>query len=68
VLFAARSETGALAVFVAASLALVTSTAIAVVAGSTLSNYVNTRHLSVIAGIGFIAIGIWTLWSALRGS
>jgi putative Ca2+/H+ antiporter (TMEM165/GDT1 family) len=68
VLFASRSETSALAVFFAASLALVTSTAIAVVAGSTLASYVNTRHLSVIAGVGFIAIGVWTLWSTLRGA
>jgi putative Ca2+/H+ antiporter (TMEM165/GDT1 family) len=67
VLFASRSETSALAVFVAASLALVTSTAIAVVAGSVLSNQVNARHLSVVAGIGFIAIGAWTLWGAMRG-
>ena len=68
VLFASRSETSPLAVFLAASLALVTSTAIAVAAGSALANHVNTRHLSVIAGIGLIAIGAWTLWSALRGS
>jgi putative Ca2+/H+ antiporter (TMEM165/GDT1 family) len=45
----------------------VASTAIAVAAGSTLSHYVSTRHLSVVAGIGFIVIGAWTLWSALRG-
>jgi hypothetical protein len=29
---------------------------------------VNTRHLSIVAGVGFIAIGAWTLWSALRGA
>jgi len=52
--------------FVAAAAALVASTAIAVAAGSTLSNYVNTRHLSILAGAGFIVIGAWTLWSALR--
>ena len=68
VLFAANRETSALSVFLAASLALVTSSAIAVVAGSQLANYVNTRHLSIVAGIGFIVIGAWTLWSALRGS
>jgi putative Ca2+/H+ antiporter (TMEM165/GDT1 family) len=68
VLFASRSETSSLAVFFAASLALVTSTAIAVVAGSTLASCVNARHLSVVAGVGFIAIGVWTLWSALRGA
>ncbi|MCK7510145.1 MAG: hypothetical protein MZV70_42985 [Desulfobacterales bacterium] len=28
----------------------------------------NTRHLSIVAGVGFIAIGTWTLWGALRGA
>lgn len=67
VLFASNKENTALAVFLASAAALVTSTALAVAAGSTLSNYVNTRHLSIIAGVGFIVIGAWTLWGALRG-
>ncbi len=66
VLFASDKQHGALWVFAAASAALVASTAIGVAAGSLLSNYVNTRHLSIVAGIGFMAIGAWTLWSALR--
>jgi putative Ca2+/H+ antiporter (TMEM165/GDT1 family) len=68
VLFASDRNNTALAVFLAAAAALVASTAIAVVAGSTLSHYVNTRHLSIVAGVGFIAIGTWTLWGALRGA
>ena len=68
VLFASNKQNTALAVFFAAAAALVASTAIAVVAGSALSNYVNTRHLSIVAGIGFIVIGAWTLWGALRGT
>jgi len=68
VLFASKGQASALAVFGAASLALVLSTALAVAAGSQLAHYVNTRHLSIVAGVGFIAIGVWTLWSALRGS
>jgi putative Ca2+/H+ antiporter (TMEM165/GDT1 family) len=67
VLFASDRKNSAAAVFVAAAAALVASTAVAVAAGSTLSQYVNTRHLSIVAGVGFIAIGAWTLWSALRG-
>jgi putative Ca2+/H+ antiporter (TMEM165/GDT1 family) len=66
VLFASNRQHSALWVFLAAAAALVTSTAIAVAAGSALGNYVNTRHLSIVAGVGFIAIGAWTLWSALR--
>jgi putative Ca2+/H+ antiporter (TMEM165/GDT1 family) len=66
VLFASNRENRAFAVFCAAALALITSTAIAVAAGSLLSQHVNTRHLSIAAGLGFIAIGAWTLWGALR--
>ena len=67
VLFAADRQNSAFAVFFAAAAALVASTALAVVAGGALSSYVNTRHLSVVAGVGFILIGVWTLWGALRG-
>jgi putative Ca2+/H+ antiporter (TMEM165/GDT1 family) len=66
VLYASNKDHGALWVFAAASAALVTATAIGVAAGSLLSHYVNTRHLSVLAGVGFIVIGAWTLWGALR--
>jgi putative Ca2+/H+ antiporter (TMEM165/GDT1 family) len=68
VLFASNRDNSALLVFFAAAAALIASTAIAVVAGSALSQYVNTRHLSILAGVGFIVIGAWTLWGALRGS
>jgi putative Ca2+/H+ antiporter (TMEM165/GDT1 family) len=67
VLFASDSANRPLLVFVAASAALIAATAIGVAAGSLLSHYVNTRYLSVLAGVGFIVIGAWTLWSALRG-
>ena len=67
VLFASNRQHSAFAVFLAAAAALVASTAIAVAAGSALSSYVNTRHLSIVAGIGFVVIGAWTLWGALRG-
>jgi putative Ca2+/H+ antiporter (TMEM165/GDT1 family) len=68
VLFASNAAHRPLWVFAAASAALLTATAIAVVAGSLLSNYVNTRYLSLLAGVGFIVIGAWTLWGALRGA
>ena len=66
VLFASSGKNSMLAVFVAASVALVASTAIAVAVGSQLANHVNARYLSIAAGAGFIALGVWTLWSALR--
>ena len=66
VLFASDRRNSVFAVFAAASLALVASTALAVGVGSQLANHVNTRLLSIAAGVGFVAIGVWTLWSALR--
>lgn len=67
VLFAANRANSAWMVFVAASLALVAACALGVLAGSLVAQHVNTRHLSLVAGAGFIVIGLWTLWSALRG-
>lgn len=63
-LFSSRPGASLLTVFVAASLALVATTAIGVLAGAALSNVVNPKYLSYVAGIGFILIGVWTLWSA----
>ena len=63
-LFASRPGSSLATVFVAASFALMTTTAIGVLAGAALSNVVNPKHLSYVAGIGFIAIGAWTLWRA----
>lgn len=60
-LFASDKETSKLTVFLGASLALVVTSAIGVVAGSAISQYVSERTLQYLAGIGFIAIGIWTL-------
>ena len=63
-LFAADKTVNKLSVFAAASLALVIATAIGVLAGSLLSNYINEKYLHYIAGIGFIGIGIVTLYKA----
>jgi len=66
-LFAANRANNAWLVFAAASLALLAACALGVIVGSALSNYVGTRHLSILAGVGFVAIGLWTLWGGLRG-
>jgi len=63
-LFAADKEVSKLTVFVGASLALIVASAIGVLAGSVLSQYISEKHLHYIAGIGFIAIGAWTLLKA----
>lgn len=64
VLFASKEPSNLLLVFAAASLALMLSSGIAVAFGSTLSNYIEPKLLSHVAGAGFIAIGIWTVWQA----
>ena len=63
-LFAADKEVSKMTVFLGASLALVLASAIGVVAGSVISEYVSEKHLHYIAGIGFILIGTWTLLKA----
>lgn len=63
-LFAADKEVSKWTVFVAASAALVVASAMGVLAGTLLSNYINEKMLSYIAGAGFILIGIWTLLRA----
>jgi len=63
-LFASKSSSGLLTVFVAASAALILTTLIGVVAGAALSQYLNPRYLSYAAGAAFIVIGVWTLWRA----
>lgn len=63
-LFAADKESGKLLVFFAASAALVVASAIGVLAGSALSHYLSETLLSYIAGVGFILIGGYTLYTA----
>jgi putative Ca2+/H+ antiporter (TMEM165/GDT1 family) len=64
VLFASRSAVSLWTVFFAAALALVLTSAIGVAAGAVVSQYVNPKYLSYAAGIGFIAIGAYTLYHA----
>lgn len=61
-LFATDKRHHPLLIFVAAAAALVASTAIAVALGTLAERYLTMIPLKLIAGIGFIAIGAWTLW------
>ena len=63
-LFAADKEVSKLTVFLAASLALILASAIGVLAGSVLSEYINEKYLHYVAGAGFIIIGGYTLATA----
>ena len=55
-------------VFAAASMALILSMALAVLVGSFAGRYLEMLPLKLIAGAGFIAIGVWTLAEHFRGS
>ncbi len=50
-------------VFFGASLALVASTAIAVAAGESLTRVISPRTLQRAAGVLFLLLGCWALWS-----
>ncbi|GEO80096.1 TMEM165/GDT1 family protein [Pararhodospirillum oryzae] len=62
VLFASGGEVRPMAVFLAASAALVLSTGLAVFVGVFMARYVTVIPLQLIAGVGFIVIGAWTLY------
>lgn len=61
-LFASDKEVSKWLVFFGASAALVATSALGVLGGGVISQYVSERTLHVVAGVGFILIGIWTLW------
>jgi putative Ca2+/H+ antiporter (TMEM165/GDT1 family) len=60
-LFATDGNAGRMTVFAGASLALVASSAVAVLAGSLLSSHLDGRLLGYGAGALFIVIGVWTI-------
>jgi putative Ca2+/H+ antiporter (TMEM165/GDT1 family) len=68
VLFAADAKHSAFAVFLAAASALVLSTAIAVGFGTMAEKYLTMIPLKLIAGIGFVLIGAWTIWDHFKGA
>ncbi len=60
-LYATDRQAGPWMVFASASIALVAATAIGVLVGGQLKRFVSPSTLKVVAGVGFIAIGLWTL-------
>jgi putative Ca2+/H+ antiporter (TMEM165/GDT1 family) len=60
-LFAADKDVSKMTIFLAASLALIVASGLGVLVGAAISQYVSEKHLRYVAGIGFIAIGLWTL-------
>jgi putative Ca2+/H+ antiporter (TMEM165/GDT1 family) len=65
-LFATDRSISKAGVFMAAGLALLVSTLIAVLAGDLITRFVPASRLKIFAGIGFIVIGLWTVFTASR--
>ncbi len=63
-LYAAEAHQTRLTVFAAAAAALVLTSALGVLAGGVLAQHLRPRVLAWGAGLGFIAIGIWTIGRA----
>jgi putative Ca2+/H+ antiporter (TMEM165/GDT1 family) len=62
-LYAADPAAGKLGVFLAAAAALVLSSALAVAVGAYVGLWIPSRLLRTVAGLGFVAIGVWVLLS-----
>jgi putative Ca2+/H+ antiporter (TMEM165/GDT1 family) len=67
-LFASKTPSASLLVFLAAAAALILTSAIGVAAGALVANYLNPKYLSYGAGAAFIVIGVWTLVAASRAA
>ena len=63
-LYASGAEANKLTVFLGSSLALILTSALGVLVGAMLSQYLNPKYLAWVAGVGFIAVGIWTIVKA----
>ena len=63
-LFAADNDHAKLTVFLASALALTVTSALGVLAGGWVSQWLNPRYLAWFAGGAFILIGVWTLVKA----
>ena len=68
IMFASDKNNNPYMVFFAASAALVASTFIAVLLGSAAEKWLAVFPLKLIAGIGFVAIGSWTIYGHFSGN
>jgi putative Ca2+/H+ antiporter (TMEM165/GDT1 family) len=60
-LFSSAADANKWLVWAAASAALVLAAGIGVLIGAQLERFVSPRVLKFVAGLGFIAVGVWTL-------
>lgn len=62
-LFASEAKVSKWVIFAGSALALTLAAGIGVLVGAQLEKFVSPKTLKVVAGIGFIAIGLWTALS-----
>ena len=62
-LFAAEAKGGKWIIFAGSALALTCAAGIGVLVGAQLERLISPRTLKLVAGAGFIAIGLWTMLS-----
>lgn len=65
-LFSAEGKAGPWQVFIASSVALVFAAAIGVMAGQVITKVISPDSLKIMAGVGFLLLGAFTLYSGLR--
>ena len=66
ILFSSDGNRSRILVFIAASAALVASTGLAIALGLAAERWMSALPLKLIAGIGFVAIGLWMVFEHFR--
>ena len=62
-IFATNPQISRIGVFLAAAAALVVSTGLAVIAGTQLGDWLPSKQVKLVAGLGFLGIGAWMVLS-----
>jgi putative Ca2+/H+ antiporter (TMEM165/GDT1 family) len=60
-LFAGEAKVSRWVIFAGSACALTLAAALGVIVGAQLERFISPRTLRVVAGVGFVVIGIWTL-------
>ncbi len=60
-LYASNAAHAKMTVFIGSALALVVAAGLAVFFGGVLSQWVNEKVMAKVAGVAFIAVGLWSL-------
>ena len=60
-LYASDASHPKMTIFVASAAALIATSGLAVLAGSVVSEYIDPKIVRWVAGLGFMAVGVWIL-------